>query len=63
MLQFTILERIYYNEESIKDMHGNYEKTGGEWKIQCVNHFAVDLLSIITVIMKFIVNGEVRSLE
>ena len=58
----TILEWIYYNKESIKDKHGNHEKAGGEWKIQCVDHFAVDLLSIsqltvIPVIMKFIVNA------
>ena len=39
----------------------------GEWKIQFINHFAVDLLSIseltvIPVIMKFIVNGEIMLL-
>ena len=40
-LYVTITEWKYYNEESIKDEHSNYEKAGGEWKIQCVNHFAV----------------------
>ena len=64
-----ITEWKYYNEESIKDKHGNHDKTGGEWKIQCVNHFVVgpfDLLSIselsvTPVIMKFIVNEEMMS--
>ena len=46
----------------------NHEEAGGKWKIQFVNHFAVDLLSIseltvIPVIMKFIVNGEIMLLE